>query len=80
MCSCSCEEHDITLHDAAHHLDIHGSCKIHFGDHERFLGGYPVSGVGALIIDHGGFHYLARETFVQQPFNGLESGQYPILL
>jgi hypothetical protein len=31
------------------------------------------------FVDHGGFFRLAQETFVQRPFDGLSSTQYPEL-
>jgi hypothetical protein len=41
---------------------------------------YPVSGEGGFnLLTTGGFHHLARETFVQHTFDGLASAQYPKL-
>ena len=79
-CSRACEERDITLIDPAPHLDIEGSCEIHTSDPERFLGRYPVSGEGGVrLLTAGVFRHLARETFVQHPFDGLATAQYPEL-
>jgi len=44
------------------------------------LGRYPVSGEGGFrLLTVGVFRHLVRETFVQHPFDGLATAQYPKL-